>query len=48
MLVAILLEWNIPSIQLLEKFGFERWGFLPEVTEFPGGLCGYLYYGRKI
>jgi len=47
-LVAILLEWNIPSIKLLEKFGFARWGFLPEVAEFSGGLCGHLYYGRKI
>ncbi|MCX6036955.1 MAG: GNAT family N-acetyltransferase [Chloroflexi bacterium] len=46
-LVAILLKWNIPSIKLLEKFGFERWGFLPEVAEFSGDLCGHLYYGRK-
>lgn len=47
-LVAILHEWNISSIKLLEKFGFERWGFLPEVAEFSGGLCGHLYNGRKI
>jgi L-amino acid N-acyltransferase YncA len=47
-LVAILLEWNQPSIKLLEKFGFEKWGYLPEVAEFDGRLCGHLYYGRKI
>lgn len=46
--VAILLEWNIPSIKVLEKFGFERWGFLPEVFEFSGRTCGHLYYGRKV
>ena len=47
LLLAILLERNTPSIKLLEKFGFKKWGFLPEVAELPGGLCGHLYYGRK-
>jgi L-amino acid N-acyltransferase YncA len=47
-LVAILLEWNQSSIKLLQKFGFEQWGYLPDVAEFSGRLCGHLYYGRKI
>lgn len=47
-LVAILLEWNTGSRKLLEKFGFERWGFLPEVAEFDGKVTGHLYYGRKV
>ena len=47
-LVAIVLEWNTGSIRLLEKFGFEKWGNLPEVTEFDGRLVGHLYYGKKV
>jgi L-amino acid N-acyltransferase YncA len=45
--IAILLEWNTASIRLLEKYGFERWGYLPEVAEFDGRLCGQYYYGKK-
>jgi L-amino acid N-acyltransferase YncA len=47
-LLAIVLEWNESSITLLEKYGFEKWGYLPEVAELSGKLCGHLYYGRKI
>lgn len=47
-LIAILLESNQASIRLLEKFGFERWGYLPEVAEFDGRTCGQFYYGRKV
>lgn len=47
-LFAILLEINTISIKLLEKFGFERWGFLPEVADFDGELCGHVYMGKKI
>ena len=44
--LAILLEWNTASLRLLEKAGFERWGYLPEVAEFDGKLCGQYYYGK--
>jgi L-amino acid N-acyltransferase YncA len=47
-LIAIVLEWNVPSIALLKKYGFERWGYLPEVVEFSGNLCGQFYYGKKV
>ena len=47
-LVAILLEWNEPSLKLLEKYGFEKWGYLPDVVELSGRLCGHLIYGRKL
>lgn len=46
--LAILLEWNTASRRLLEKFGFERWGYLPDVAEFDGRLCGQFYYGRRV
>lgn len=45
---AILLEINVKSINLLEKVGFERWGYLPEVAEFGGERCGHVYMGKKI
>ena len=47
-LIAILLDWNVPSIGLLEKFGFEKWGCLPDVADFDGEVCSHLYYGVKL
>jgi L-amino acid N-acyltransferase YncA len=46
--LAILLEGNVASRRLLEKYGFERWGYLPGVADLPGGVCGQYYYGREI
>lgn len=46
--IAIVLERNVPSVRLLEKFGFSRWGYLPNVAEFDDGLCGQFFYGRNI
>jgi len=47
-LFAILLDDNRPSIRLLERFGFERWGALPRVASFGGREVGHLYYGRRV
>lgn len=47
-LIAILLEWNTPSIKLLEKFGFNEWGRLPNIADFDGETCSHLYYGLKL
>ena len=47
-LFAILLEDNAGSVQLLERFGFERWGHLPGVADFGGREVGQLYYGRRV
>ena len=46
--IAIILERNIPSIQLMKKFDFDMWAFLPEVAEFDGVVCSHLYYGVKL
>lgn len=46
--VAILLSCNEPSIRLLEKFGFEQWGCMPDIADFDGELCSHLYYGLKL
>jgi len=45
---AILLDTNLPSVKLLEKFGFSQWGFLPGVANFDGKVCGHLYYGLSV
>jgi L-amino acid N-acyltransferase YncA len=47
-LMTFLLDINQPSIQLLEAFGFARWGHLPDVARIDGRVCGHLIYGRAI
>jgi L-amino acid N-acyltransferase YncA len=45
---AIVLEGNQASIGLLEKMGFEKWGYLPQVADLDGKEAGHLYYGRHV
>lgn len=47
-LFAIVLEGNQASLKLLEKMGFEQWGYLPRVAEFDGKELGHVYYGRHV
>ena len=47
-LFAIVLEGNEASMKLLEKMGFEQWGYLPRVADFNGKETGHLYYGRHV
>ena len=47
-LISILLDLNQTSIYILEKFGFEKWGHLPNVAEIDGVICGQYIFGRKI
>ncbi|MGW8313983.1 MAG: N-acetyltransferase family protein, partial [Bacteroidales bacterium] len=47
-LVAILLGGNIPSIRLLETYGFERWGSMPGIAHIEGARADHLYYGLKL
>lgn len=47
-LFAIVLESNKPSISLLKKFGFEKWGHLPHVADIDGKLISHVYYGKKL
>jgi L-amino acid N-acyltransferase YncA len=47
-LFAILLDVNKPSVAMLEKFGFQKWGHLPDVADFDGTECGHLYYGLRV
>jgi phosphinothricin acetyltransferase len=45
---AIVLEGNEASLKLLEKMGFEKWGYLPRVADFDGREVGQLYYGWHV
>jgi phosphinothricin acetyltransferase len=47
-LIAIVLERNDASLQLLEKRGFQKWGLFPRVADFDGEECGHLYYGKRV
>lgn len=47
-LFTLLLDVNIPSIGILEKLGFVKWGHMPDVAEFDGKTCGHLIYGKPI
>jgi phosphinothricin acetyltransferase len=47
-LIAILLEPNKPSINLLKKFNFQIWGDMPKVAEFDGIECNHQFYGLRI
>ncbi len=47
-LFAILLDNNTGSVALLERLGFERWGFMPDIADFGGQRVGHLYYGRAV
>ncbi len=47
-LLAIVVEGNESSLGLLERCGFERWGFLPGVLDFDGAELGHVYLGRRI
>lgn len=46
-LFAIVLESNEGSVRLLERMGFQKWGFLPRVADFDGQEYGHLYYGKR-
>jgi L-amino acid N-acyltransferase YncA len=46
--LAIILDRNTASIRLIEKFGFERWAFLPNIADYDGVECSHLYYGMKM
>jgi L-amino acid N-acyltransferase YncA len=47
-LISILLDANTTSIYILEKYGFEKWGHLPNIAEIDGVICGQFIYGKKL
>lgn len=47
-LVGFVFGHNLPSLKLLEKFGFEQWGFLPDVAELDGVTRDLVIVGKKV
>jgi phosphinothricin acetyltransferase len=47
-LFAIILDINSDGVHILENFGFQKWGHMPNVADFGGTECGHLYYGRRV
>ena len=47
-LLAFILDVNPASASLLEKFGFEVWGKLPNAIEFDTYRCSHLIYGKRL
>ena len=47
-LLAIFLDINLPTIGLLEKLNFKKWGHLPGIIEIDRKKCGHLIFGLKI
>lgn len=46
-LLALIFGHNQPSLQLFGKFGFQRWGCLPQVAELDGVQRDLVIIGRK-
>lgn len=47
-LIELVFKHNQKSIKLAQKFGFEEWGFLPEVTEMDGIRRDVVILGLKV
>jgi L-amino acid N-acyltransferase YncA len=47
-LIAVLIDRNEASKKLLEKLGFQQWGYLPGVLDFNGQEYGEYYYGKRV
>ena len=47
-IIAVLIDRNQASKKLLEKLGFQQWGYLPRVLDFDGQEFGEFYYGMRV
>lgn len=47
-IVAKIFAHNTPSLQLFKKFGFEQWGYLPEVCDMNGFLADVVILGKTV
>jgi len=47
-LLATIFDKNEAAIKLLAKYGFVKWGHMPDVADFDGVECGHVYYGLRI
>ena len=47
-LIGILLDCNLKSVALLEKYGFCRWGVMPGIAHIDDNHYSHLYYGLSL
>jgi phosphinothricin acetyltransferase len=47
-IIAVIIDRNEASKKILEKLGFQQWGYLPRVLDFDGEECGEFYYGKRL
>lgn len=47
-LLGFIFAHNDPSLSLFKKFGFQQWGYLPEVAEFDGVQRDLVIVGLKV
>jgi phosphinothricin acetyltransferase len=47
-LVCVIFAHNEPSIRLFEKFGFQRWGYLPGIAELDDFEADVVILGKKL
>lgn len=47
-LFAVIIEGNDASAALLKKFGFDQWGFLPQVIACYGEVRAQIYLGKTL
>lgn len=46
--LAIVFASNLPSIHLFKKYGFEQWGFLPQVSDLHHAKTDVLILGKAV
>jgi L-amino acid N-acyltransferase YncA len=46
--VAVIIDRNEASRKMLEKLGFQKWGYLPRVLDFDGQEFGEFYFGLRV
>ena len=47
-LLAILLDINVSTIKILNKFNFKKLGHLPNIIQFEDKKCGHFIYGLNL
>ena len=47
-LLGLIFEHNEPSLRLFAKFGFERWGHLPQIAQMEANTRDLVILGRRV
>ncbi len=47
-LLAFIFAHNQPSLNLFSRYGFQQWGYLPDIAKLDGGDRSLIILGRKV